>query len=82
MSKSYDNSIYLSDRGKELHRKVASMFTDPQRMRKKIRGNPISAMFLHFTESIHPRRPWLKSTRPAGLPGSDALNAKNAGVLY
>lgn len=40
MSKSYDNSIYLSDRGKELHRKVASMFTDPQRMRKKDPGNP------------------------------------------
>jgi tryptophanyl-tRNA synthetase len=40
MSKSYDNSIYLSDRGKELHQKVASMFTDPQRMRKKDPGNP------------------------------------------
>ncbi len=40
MSKSYDNSIYLSDRGKELHRKIASMFTDPQRMRRKDPGNP------------------------------------------
>lgn len=40
MSKSYDNSIYLSDRGKELRRKIASMFTDPQRMRKKDPGNP------------------------------------------
>ena len=40
MSKSYDNSIYLSDRGKELHQKVASMFTDPQRMRKKDPGDP------------------------------------------
>lgn len=40
MSKSYDNSICLSDRGKELHQKVASMFTDPQRMRKKDPGNP------------------------------------------
>jgi tryptophanyl-tRNA synthetase len=40
MSKSYENSIYLSDRGKELHQKVASMFTDPQRMRKKDPGDP------------------------------------------
>lgn len=40
MSKSYDNSIYLSDRDKELHQKIASMFTDPQRMRKKDPGNP------------------------------------------
>ena len=40
MSKSYDNSIYLSDRGKELRHKIASMFTDPQRMRKKDPGNP------------------------------------------
>ena len=40
MSKSYDNSIYLSDRGKELSQKVASMFTDPQRMRKKDPGDP------------------------------------------
>ncbi|MEN6467348.1 MAG: tryptophan--tRNA ligase [Smithella sp.] len=40
MSKSYDNSIYISDRGKELHQKIASMFTDPQRMRKKDPGNP------------------------------------------
>jgi len=40
MSKSYDNSIYMSDRGKELSLKIASMFTDPQRMRKKDPGNP------------------------------------------
>ena len=40
MSKSYDNAIYLSDRGKELHRKIASMFTDPQRIRKTDPGNP------------------------------------------
>jgi tryptophanyl-tRNA synthetase len=40
MSKSYDNSIYLSDRGEELRQKVASMFTDPQRQRKSDPGNP------------------------------------------
>jgi tryptophanyl-tRNA synthetase len=40
MSKSYDNSICISDRGKVLQNKVSSMFTDPQRMRKKDPGNP------------------------------------------
>ncbi|NPV03569.1 MAG: tryptophan--tRNA ligase [Syntrophaceae bacterium] len=40
MSKSYDNAIYLSDRGEELRKKVESMFTDPQRQRKSDPGRP------------------------------------------
>ena len=40
MSKSYENSIYIADRGQELRQKVATMFTDPQRMRKKDPGDP------------------------------------------
>jgi tryptophanyl-tRNA synthetase len=40
MSKSYDNSIYISDRSKMLSEKISSMFTDPQRMRKSDPGNP------------------------------------------
>lgn len=40
MSKSYDNAIYLSDRGQVLADKVSSMFTDPQRMRRKDPGRP------------------------------------------
>jgi tryptophanyl-tRNA synthetase len=40
MSKSYDNSIFLSDRGEQLRQKVASMFTDPQRQRKSDPGDP------------------------------------------
>ncbi len=40
MSKSYENAIYLSDRGSELHQKVMSMFTDPQRMRRTDAGRP------------------------------------------
>lgn len=40
MSKSYDNSIYISDRGDTLKKKIASMFTDPQRMRKSDPGRP------------------------------------------
>ncbi len=40
MSKSYENSIYISDRGKELQQKISSMFTDPQRIKKADPGNP------------------------------------------
>lgn len=40
MSKSYENSIYLTDRGKVLRGKIDSMFTDPQRMRKSDPGEP------------------------------------------
>ena len=40
MSKSYDNSICISDHGKTLQHKISSMFTDPQRMRKNDPGNP------------------------------------------
>jgi tryptophanyl-tRNA synthetase len=40
MSKSYDNSIYLRDRGAVLIQKITSMFTDPQRMRRKDPGRP------------------------------------------
>jgi tryptophanyl-tRNA synthetase len=40
MSKSYDNSIYMSDRNDSLKTKIASMFTDPQRMRRKDPGRP------------------------------------------
>lgn len=40
MSKSYDNTIYISDCGEQLSQKVASMFTDPQRMRKRDPGRP------------------------------------------
>ncbi|MDD5712438.1 MAG: tryptophan--tRNA ligase, partial [Smithellaceae bacterium] len=40
MSKSYDNSIFIGHRGDELRRRIAAMFTDPQRMRKKDPGRP------------------------------------------
>jgi tryptophanyl-tRNA synthetase len=40
MSKSYDNSIFMSDRGDSLRKKIAAMFTDPQRQRKSDPGRP------------------------------------------
>jgi len=40
MSKSYQNSIYLSDSHREIKEKISQMFTDPQRARKSDPGNP------------------------------------------
>lgn len=40
MSKSYDNAIYLTDPPEEIEKKVATMITDPQRMRRSDPGNP------------------------------------------
>lgn len=40
MSKSYDNAILLSDPVDVVKKKVAQMFTDPNRARKTDRGNP------------------------------------------
>jgi tryptophanyl-tRNA synthetase len=40
MSKSYNNAVYLSDRGEELKKKIQIMFTDPQRIRRTDPGRP------------------------------------------
>ena len=50
MSKSYENSIYLRDRGDVLKEKVESMFTDPQRMRRKDPGRPEVCNVFSFHE--------------------------------
>jgi tryptophanyl-tRNA synthetase len=54
MSKSYENAIYLSDSGKTLQKKVASMFTDPQRMRKTDPGRPEICNVYSFHELYTP----------------------------
>ncbi|MGD9158100.1 MAG: tryptophan--tRNA ligase [Desulfobacteraceae bacterium] len=40
MSKSYNNSIYLTDTDKEIMTRVSQMITDPQRARKSDPGDP------------------------------------------
>lgn len=40
MSKSYGNCIYLSDSEETLRKKVGSMFTDPEKIRKNDPGHP------------------------------------------
>ncbi|PKN32628.1 MAG: tryptophan--tRNA ligase [Deltaproteobacteria bacterium HGW-Deltaproteobacteria-19] len=58
MSKSYENSIYLSDRGDALKRKVMAMFTDPQRQRKKDPGRPELCNVFTFHQLYTPPEEW------------------------
>ncbi len=40
MSKSYNNAIFLSDSKKDRNKKIMSIVTDPQRVRRDDKGNP------------------------------------------
>ena len=55
MSKSMDNSIYLSDSVEEVNKKVMSMFTDPTRLRPTdpghVDGNPVFIYHNAFNEN-------------------------------
>jgi tryptophanyl-tRNA synthetase len=57
MSKSYDNTIALSDSPDEIREKVRNMITDPQRIKKTDPGNPaicaVNAFHKVFTEEAH-----------------------------
>ena len=76
MSKSYDNAIYLSDRGKELHQKVASMFTDPQRMRKKDPGNPDLCNVFTFHGLYTPRETVAEINKACRAAGIGCIDCK------
>jgi len=54
MSKSFDNSICMSDTGDVLKQKVAAMFTDPQRQRRKDPGRPELCNVFTFHELYTP----------------------------
>jgi tryptophanyl-tRNA synthetase len=70
MSKSYNNSIYLCDRGDSLKAKVGSMFTDPQRMRRNDPGRPELCNVFSFHQIYSP---------PDGI-GEISLECKRAGI--
>lgn len=59
MSKSYDNAVFLSDDADTVHKKIFSMITDPQKIRKNDPGHPeICNVFSHhnvFTKALVPQ---------------------------
>ena len=52
MSKSYNNAVYLSDRGEELKKKIQIMFTDPQRIRRTDPAAPIYVMYTRVPQNL------------------------------
>ncbi|HOX15485.1 MAG TPA: tryptophan--tRNA ligase [Smithellaceae bacterium] len=76
MSKSLDNSINLSDRGTELRQKIASMFTDPQRMRKKDPGNPDICNVFTFHGLYSPREVVAEINRSCRVAGIGCIDCK------
>jgi tryptophanyl-tRNA synthetase len=48
MSKSYGNTIHLSDTPEEVTAKCREMFTDPQRVRRKDPGHPETCNLFQF----------------------------------
>ena len=76
MSKSYDNSIYLSDRGSDLQQKVAAMFTDPQRMRKKDPGNPDICNVFTFHGLYSPQEAVVEINKDCRVAGIGCIDCK------
>ena len=83
MSKSYDNAIYIGDRGDELYKKVTTMFTDPQRQRRKDPGRPeicnVYAFHQIYTDTEKTQEIDVECRR-AGIGCTDCK--KNAGPAY
>lgn len=56
MSKSLDNTIYLSEPTESLHKKVKSMYTDPNRLKPtdpgKVEGNPVFSYHDAFNPNL------------------------------
>lgn len=56
MSKSYGNCIYLSDSGEEIAAKVATMYTDPKRIRRSDPGHPEECNVCDYYRTFAPER--------------------------
>lgn len=70
MSKSLNNAILLSDDPDTIHKKVMSMYTDPNRLRAtdpgKIEGNPLWV----FHDTFNPDKQWIEKTKAKYREGS------------
>lgn len=78
MSKSYGNAINLSDEPLEIKRKVASMFTDPDRKTKDDVGHPDICNVYHYYKTFCPKKAdevwdYCSSARKGCVECKDAL---------
>jgi len=56
MSKSYGNTINLSDPPEEIRKKVQTMFTDPKRLKRTDQGHPEECNVYEYYKVFDPRR--------------------------
>lgn len=56
MSKSYGNTINLSDPPEEIRKKVQTMFTDPKRIKRTDAGHPQECNVYDYYKIFHPTR--------------------------
>ncbi|HEY5990118.1 MAG TPA: tryptophan--tRNA ligase [Streptosporangiaceae bacterium] len=84
MSKSLGNAIYLSDSAAEVRRKVAGMYTDPNRIRADapgtVEGNPVFAYHDAFNDRLEEVAE-LKARYRAGTVGDVEVKAKLAEAI-
>ena len=84
MSKSYNNSIYLSDSEKVITKKVKSMLTDPQRARREDPGDPDVCNLFPFHKLYSPTEVQKEidvECRRAGIGCGDCKNILSANML-
>ncbi len=84
MSKSLDNAVFLSDDAKTVERKVAGMYTDPNRVRADVpgtvEGNPVFAYHDAFNDDRAEVED-LKARYRAGKVGDVEVKVKLAAAL-
>ena len=81
MSKSLNNAIYLSDSPREVEKKVASMYTDPKRVRADVPGTVEGNPVFVYHDAFNPNRDEvedLKARYRAGTVGDVEVKQKLA----
>ena len=84
MSKSYGNTIDLSDSAEDVVRKVRQMYTDPKRVRADIPGEVEGNPVFIYHDAFNPNRPEvedLKSRYRAGKVGDVEVKTKLAAAI-
>ena len=84
MSKSYNNSIFLSDSEKVISKKVKSMLTDPQRARREDPGDPEVCNLFPFHKLYSPvevQKEIDAECRKAGIGCGDCKNILSENML-
>jgi tryptophanyl-tRNA synthetase len=76
MSKSYNNSVFLSDSMEEVRRKLSQMVTDPQRARRNDPGDPEVCVLFPFHKIYSPPEAIAEINRECRKAGIGCVDCK------